>query len=132
MHHFCSNDWVTSHGFPELPGISPWCYKCLCEKYLCQEANDDVFMPEAPAAAEAPSAADKEEEDKVPDLSPRDSAASAPRHGWGWASTSSELGRADSMFSMGGDIEAVNAASVDGFWDGPVWEAEGDAWDADF
>ena len=87
---------------------------------------------EAPAAAEAPSAADKEEEDKVPDLSPRDSAASAPRHGWGWASTSSELGRADSMFSMGGDIEAVNAASVDGFWDGPVWEAEGDAWDADF
>ena len=36
------------------------------------------------------------------------------------------------MFSMGGDIEAVNAASVDGFWDGPVWEAEGDAWDADF
>ena len=64
VHHMCSIDWVSSHGYPELPGISPWCYNCLCEKYLCQEAHDDVFMPEAPAtavvsnAARAPSAAD--------------------------------------------------------------------------
>ena len=32
----------------------------------------------------------------------------------------------------GGGAPSLNAASADGFWDGPAWEAEGDAWDRDF
>ena len=52
---------------------------------------------------------------------------------WGWAS-SAQLSSADSfnMGASGMDLGALNAASLKGFWDGPEWEEEGDAWDREF
>ena len=47
----------------------------------------------------------------------------------------SMLSHADSVNMLGrsgSDLEALNASSVAGFWDGPAWEEDGDAWDRDF
>ena len=59
-----------------------------------------------------------------------------PTTRWGWASTKSVISRADSAMDglgrSGSELEALNAASISGFWDGPAWEPEGDAWERDF
>lgn len=44
---------------------------------------------------------------------------------WGWASSAS----CSSLRSSTSDITSL---SIDGFWEGPDWEEEGDAWDRDF
>lgn len=54
----------------------------------------------------------------------------APPRQWGWASSSgSSLGMGESFMSDSSDLESI---SVDGFFDGPEWEDEGDAWDREW